>query len=91
MSVDTAPTHGRCHQQSGIRRERRAITIQGYPSTYYISGHCASLTVSAYGNEVLVDSADIIDVSSHDNSVAHRSSLPKVTDTGTQNIIGPLG
>lgn len=45
------------------------LTLSGYNNAFTVGGHCASLTVSNYGNRVEVDSVDTIDVSGYSNTV----------------------
>jgi Protein of unknown function (DUF3060) len=43
------------------------LTLSGYNNAFSVGGHCASLTVSNYGNRVQVDSIDIITVNNYGN------------------------
>ncbi len=43
------------------------LTLSGYNNAFTVGGHCASLTVSNYGNRLQVDSIDIITVNNYGN------------------------
>lgn len=43
------------------------LTLSGYNNAFTVGGHCASLTVSNYGNRVEVDSIDTITVNNYGN------------------------
>jgi hypothetical protein len=47
-----------------------------------VTGHCGSLKVAAYDNQVQVDSVDTIDVSGYSNTVTYHSGSPKITQSG---------
>jgi hypothetical protein len=46
------------------------LTLYGTGTTYSVTGHCASLTVGGYNNKVTVDSADTLESTGYDNTVA---------------------
>ncbi len=43
------------------------LTLSGYNNTLTAAGHCASLTVASYGNQVQADSIDSVAVSNYGN------------------------
>jgi hypothetical protein len=45
------------------------LTLYGYSSKYSVTGHCASLKVGGYDNNVIVDSADTLESSGYGNTV----------------------
>jgi Protein of unknown function (DUF3060) len=47
------------------------LTLEGYGSTYTVTGHCVSLTLNAigYNNRVTVDSADTVESNGYNNMV----------------------
>jgi Protein of unknown function (DUF3060) len=45
------------------------LTFYGYGSKYSVTGHCASLKVGGYNNNVIVDSADTLESSGYGNTV----------------------
>ena len=49
------------------------LTFYGYGSKYSVTGHCASLKVGGYNNNVTVDSADILESSGYGNTVTDRA------------------
>lgn len=73
------------------RRQANAVRLQQRIS---VGGHCASLTVSNYGNRVQADSIDIIminnygdkffrhDVSGDSNTATYHSGSTKITQSG---------
>jgi hypothetical protein len=46
------------------------LTLYGTGTTYSVTGHCASLTVGGYNNNVTVDSADTLESTGYSNTVA---------------------
>jgi len=49
------------------------LTFYGYGSKYSVTGHCASLTVGGYNNNVTVDSADTLESTGYGNTVTDRA------------------
>jgi hypothetical protein len=45
------------------------LTLYGFGSTYYVTGHCASLKVGGYNNNVTVDNADTLESSGYSNTI----------------------
>jgi hypothetical protein len=45
------------------------LTLYGYGSKYSVTGHCVSLTVGGYDNNVTVDSADTLESTGYGNTV----------------------
>jgi hypothetical protein len=45
------------------------LTLYGYGTKYSVTGHCASLTVGGYNNNVTVDSADTLESTGYGNTV----------------------
>ncbi len=63
------------------------LTLSSYGIAFYATGHCASLTITSYGNKVTLGSADSINVSGYNNTVTYHSGAPKITDSGYSNTI----
>ena len=63
------------------------LTLSGYSNTLSVGGHCGGLTVSAYNNQVQVDSADTVDVLGYSNTVTYHSGSPKVTQSGYDIVV----
>jgi hypothetical protein len=63
------------------------LTVSSYSNVFNVTGHCATLTVKSYNNQVTVDSVDSITVSSYNNIVTYHSGAPKIADSGNSNII----
>jgi hypothetical protein len=56
------------------------LTFYGYGGTYFVTGHCASLKVGGYNNNVTVDSADTLESSGYSNTVTvHACNNGKLT------------
>jgi hypothetical protein len=49
------------------------LTLYGYSSKYSVTGHCASLTVGGYNNNVTVESADTVESTGYGNTVTVRA------------------
>ena len=43
------------------------LTLYGYNSDYFVTGHCASLIVGGYSNTVKVDSVDSLESTGYNN------------------------
>lgn len=63
------------------------VTVSGMSNTVVITGHCASLTVSGIDNTVTVDAVDTIEASGIDNEVTYHSGSPKISKSGTGNVV----
>jgi hypothetical protein len=63
------------------------LTLSSYGIKFNVTGHCASLVISSYNNNVTVDSVDSINVSGYGNVVTYHTGKPKVTDSGYSNNI----
>jgi Protein of unknown function (DUF3060) len=64
-----------------------ALTVSSYGIKFDVTGHCASLAISSYDNNVTVGSVDSINVSGYDNVVTYHSGKPTITDSGNNNRI----
>jgi Protein of unknown function (DUF3060) len=49
------------------------LTLYGTSSKYYVTGHCASLKIGGYDNNVTVDSADTLESSGYSNTVTEHA------------------
>ncbi len=63
------------------------LTLSSYGILFNVTGHCASLAISSYDNNVTVGSVDVINVSGYSNTVTYHSGQPKITDSGRDNNI----
>jgi hypothetical protein len=63
------------------------LTLSSYGIKFNVTGHCASLAISSYDNNVTVDSVDSINVSGYDNVVTYHSGSPKISDSGNNNKV----
>jgi uncharacterized protein (DUF2345 family) len=63
------------------------LTLSQYGNALDVTGHCASLTVKAYNNNVTVDSADTITVDGYSNTIIYHSGEPQTTQLGYSNTI----
>jgi hypothetical protein len=45
------------------------LTLYGLSSKYFVTGHCASLKVGGYDNDVIVDNADTLESTGYGNTV----------------------
>ena len=73
---DNALTETRCSDGK--------LTLSGYSNTITVTGHCGSLTVSAYDNQVQIDT---VEVSGYSNTVTCHSGSPKVTQSGYDIVV----
>ena len=63
------------------------LALSSYGIKFNVTGHCASLAISSYDNNVTVDSVDSINVSGYNNVVTYHTGAPKITDSGHSNNI----
>jgi Protein of unknown function (DUF3060) len=49
------------------------LTLYGFSSRYFVTGHCASLKVGGYDNDVIVDNADTLESTGYSNTVTDRA------------------
>lgn len=63
------------------------VNVTGVSNTVVITGHCASLAVSGVQNDITVDAVDGIEVSGLGNKVTYHSGSPKVSNTGSANVV----
>jgi hypothetical protein len=63
------------------------LTLSSYGIKFNVTGHCASLAVSSYANNVTVDSVDSINVSGYSNVITYHSGSPKISDSGSDNKV----
>jgi hypothetical protein len=72
------------------------LTLDGYGSTYTVTGHCVSLTLTAigYGNKVTVDSADTLESDAYNNIVTVKAcnncTLKLTSYANVFNVTGHL-
>jgi Protein of unknown function (DUF3060) len=58
-----------------------------YGDRFTLTGHCGSLNISAYDNQLQIDSVDTVDVSGYSNNVTYHSGSPKVTRSGDGTVV----
>ncbi|OBH86570.1 hypothetical protein A5681_15210 [Mycobacterium scrofulaceum] len=63
------------------------VDVSGVSNTVVISGHCASLSVTGVQNGITVDAVDSIDVSGLSNKITYHSGTPKITNSGSANVV----
>lgn len=63
------------------------ITVSGISNTITITGHCGTVNVSGLQNIITVDNADTIDASGLNNKVTYHSGSPKISKTGSGNVV----
>lgn len=63
------------------------VVISGANNRITVTGHCVSLTVSGFENNVTVESAEAITASGFNNHVAFHTGAPTVSHSGEGNII----
>jgi hypothetical protein len=63
------------------------LKLSSYGIKFDVTGHCASVAISSFGNNVSVESVDRINVSGDSNVVTYHSPAPKITDSGHLNNI----
>jgi len=63
------------------------LTLSGYGNAFSVGGHCASLTVSNYGNRVQVDSIDIITVNNYGNRFSVTGHCGNLTVSAYDNQV----
>jgi hypothetical protein len=86
-SADTLESTGSSNTATVHACNNGNLTLSSYGIKFNVTGHCASLAISSYHNNVTVDSVDTINVSGYDNVVAYHSGTPKITDSGNNNNI----
>lgn len=92
-STSPAPPPGGDLTVSGLNENKTlacndsVVEISGMSNTVVITGHCASLTVSGIENTVTVDAVDTILASGINNKVTYRSGSPKVSKSGSGNVV----
>jgi Protein of unknown function (DUF3060) len=86
-SVDSLESTGYNNQVTVHDCNNGALTLSSYGIKFDVTGHCTSLAISSYSNNVTVDSVDTINVSGYDNVVTYHSGSPKISDSGNNNNI----
>jgi hypothetical protein len=86
-SVDTLESTGYNNTATVQACNNGNLKLSSYGIKFNVTGHCASLAISSYSNNVTVDSVDSINVSGYDNVVAYHSGTPTITDSGNNNNI----
>ncbi|MEE6179428.1 DUF3060 domain-containing protein [Mycobacterium sp. 050134] len=64
-----------------------AVKLMSYGIVFNATGHCTSVAIASYGDNVTVDSVDTVTVGGYNNTVTYRSGAPAVTDSGYDNAI----
>lgn len=70
-----------------IACNQNVVVVSGANNRITITGHCASLTVSGFENNVTVDTADTITAAGFDNHIAFHSGAPGITKSGEGNVV----
>ena len=86
-SVDSVESTGYNNTVTLHACNNGALTLSSYGIKFNVTGHCASLAISSYNNNVTVDSVDTINVSGYDNVVTYHSGSPKISDSGSNNKV----
>jgi hypothetical protein len=86
-SIDTLESTGYNNTATVQACNNGNLKLSSYGIKFNVTGHCASLAISSYSNNVTVDSVDSINVSGYDNVVAYHSGTPTITDSGNNNNI----
>lgn len=92
-STSPTPAPGSQVTITGIDENRtiacndNVVNVSGVSNTVVISGHCASLSVSGVQNEITVDAVDSIEASGLSNKVTYHSGTPKVSNSGSANVV----
>ncbi|VBA33672.1 hypothetical protein LAUMK13_00321 [Mycobacterium innocens] len=92
-STSPAPPPGGNLSVSGLHENKTlacndsVVEISGMSNTVVITGRCASLTVSGIENTVTVDAVDTIEASGINNKVTYHSGSPKVSKSGSGNVV----
>jgi hypothetical protein len=63
------------------------LKLDGDNNKYTITGHCRRLEVFGSANHVTVDSADTIRAFGDDNAMIYHSGSPRISTTGTNDIV----
>jgi len=64
------------------------VDVSGVSNTVVITGHCTSLTVSGVQNVITIDAVDTIDASGFNNKITYHTGSPKVSKSGSGNVVG---
>ncbi|BBZ37053.1 DUF3060 domain-containing protein [Mycobacterium conspicuum] len=88
----TAPPGGNLtvagiNENQTIACNDNTVDVSGVSNTVVITGHCASLTVSGVQNVITVDAVDTIDASGFNNKVTYHTGSPKVSKSGSGNVV----
>jgi hypothetical protein len=70
-----------------IACNENVVVVSGANNRITITGHCTSLTVSGFENNVTVDTADAITAAGFNNHVAFHSGAPSINQSGEGNLI----
>ncbi|MDP7704326.1 MULTISPECIES: DUF3060 domain-containing protein [unclassified Mycobacterium] len=63
------------------------INISGISNTVTLTGHCATVNVSGLQNVVTVDNVDTIEAAGLNNKVVYHSGSPKISKSGSGNVV----
>jgi hypothetical protein len=86
-SIDTLESTGYNNTATVQACNNGDLKLSSYGIKFNVTGHCASLAISSYDNNVIVDSVDSINVSGYDNVVTYHSGTPTITDSGNNNKV----
>ncbi|MCV7102665.1 DUF3060 domain-containing protein [Mycobacterium palustre] len=86
-SADTVESTGYGNTVTDHACNNGTLKLSSYGITFNVTGHCATLAISSYQNNVTVDSVDNVVVSGYENNVTYHSGKPNVTDSGYSNNI----
>jgi hypothetical protein len=88
-SVDALESTGYSNTATVHACNNGNLTLSSYGIKFNVTGHCASLVISSYNNNVTVDSVDTIAIgaSGYNNVVTYHTGKPTVTDSGYSNNI----
>ncbi|AXN47952.1 membrane protein [Mycobacterium marinum] len=75
------------NQSQTITCNDNIVNVSGMSNTVTITGHCASVSVSGLQNTVTVETADRITASGLNNKVTYQSGSPKISKSGSGNVI----
>jgi hypothetical protein len=86
-NADTLESSGYSNTVTDHACNNGKLRLSSYGIVFYVTGHCASLTISSYDNNVTVDSVDSINVSGYHNTVTYHSGTPQISDSGYNNAV----
>ena len=78
---------GGIEQNKTVLCTQGTVNISGMTNTIEIRGDCASVSVSGMDNVITVENAESITAAGFDNRVTYRSGTPKISTSGSGNLI----